>query len=52
MSEAKNQDTQPEKCTICVVGATPAGIAAAVRTSREGLDTILISYYQHIGGVL
>ncbi len=35
-----------------VIGASPSGIAAAVRAAREGLDTVLVSYYDHIGGTL
>ena len=41
-----------ENCDVCVAGATPAGITAAVRVAREGGDVILASAYRHLGGVL
>ncbi len=34
-----------------VVGATPAGIAAAVRAAREGLTVLLTQHDGHIGGM-
>ncbi|HIK90287.1 MAG TPA: FAD-dependent oxidoreductase [Dehalococcoidia bacterium] len=37
---------------LAVFGGTPAGIAAAVRGARQGLDVVLISAYEHIGGML
>lgn len=37
---------------LCVVGATPAGIACAVRAAREGLRVILTSRSSHPGGAL
>ena len=37
---------------LAVFGGTPAGIAAAVRGARQGLDVVLISPYEHIGGML
>lgn len=37
---------------LAVFGGTPAGIAAAVRGARQGLDAVLISPYEHIGGML
>jgi hypothetical protein len=40
------------KVDLAVFGGTPAGIAAAVRGAREGLDVVLISPYDHIGGML
>ena len=40
------------KVDLAVFGGTPAGIAAAVRGAREGLDVVLISPYDHIGGIL
>ena len=39
-------------CEICVIGGSPAGIAAAVRSAREGRETLLVTPYTHIGGVL
>ncbi len=40
------------KVDLAVFGGTPAGIAAAVRGARQGLDVVLISPYDHIGGML
>jgi len=37
---------------VVVLGGTPAGIAAAVRTAREGLATELVAYNDHLGGCL
>ncbi len=37
---------------LVVVGATPGGIACAVRAAREGLDVLLTHYRNHVGGVL
>lgn len=37
---------------VIVYGATPAGIAAAVRAAREGARTILVEPLGHVGGVM
>lgn len=37
---------------LLIYGATPAGIACAVRAAREGLKVALVNYNQHIGGML
>lgn len=36
---------------LVVVGATPGGIACAVRGAREGLRVLLTQYNRHIGGL-
>ena len=36
---------------VVVYGGTPAGIATAVRASREGMKVILVHYDGHIGGM-
>jgi len=36
---------------VCVVGATPAGIAAAIRAAREGHTVLLTQHTRHIGGM-
>jgi hypothetical protein len=36
---------------LVVVGATPGGIACAVRAAREGLRVLLTQYNRHIGGL-
>src|SRR5690554_3419102 len=38
--------------SLLVLGGTPSGIVAAVRAAREGVDTLLVSYYEHLGGTL
>lgn len=37
---------------LVVVGGTPAGIMTAVRSAREGLATLLVSYRKHLGGIM
>lgn len=44
-----NQDLEAD---ICIYGATPAGIACAVRAAREGLQVLLVNRTEHIGGML
>jgi hypothetical protein len=41
-----------ESHDVAVVGGTPGGIAAAVRAAREGNDTLLAAYHDHIGGMM
>ncbi len=36
---------------VVVVGAGPAGVTAAIAAAREGVDTILIERYGHLGGM-
>ena len=40
-----------ERFDLCVYGATPAGIACAVRAAREGLKVALVHHHAHIGGM-
>jgi hypothetical protein len=35
-----------------VVGATPGGVACAVRAAREGLDVLLTQHDAHLGGMM
>jgi hypothetical protein len=37
---------------LVVYGSTPGGIACAVRAAREGLDVLLVTHAEHIGGIL
>ena len=37
---------------LLVIGATPGGVACAVRAAREGLRVILTSPHGHLGGML
>ena len=40
------------QCDLLVIGATPAGIAAALRAARGGLRVTLTCELAHIGGML
>ena len=40
-----------EEFDVLVVGATPGGIACAIRAAREGLKVLLTQYNHHIGGL-
>ena len=37
---------------LAVIGATPGGIAMAVRAAREGLRVALTNPHPHLGGML
>jgi hypothetical protein len=37
---------------LVVYGATPGGVACAVRAAREELDVVLVSHTEHVGGML
>lgn len=37
---------------VCVYGATPGGIAAAVAAARLGCQVVLVEYEDHIGGIV
>ncbi|WP_254280801.1 FAD-dependent oxidoreductase [Haloarcula marina] len=37
---------------VVVAGGTPGGIAAAVRSAREGQETLLVTYNDHLGGMM
>ena len=37
---------------LVVYGATPAGIACAVRAARDGAEVVLLHHHRHIGGML
>lgn len=40
------------RCDLLVIGATPAGIAAAIRAARGGLRVTLACEISHVGGML
>lgn len=51
-AERSDAPLQPVmSCDVLVVGATTAGVAAAVTAARYGLDTILIEETRRIGGM-
>src|SRR5699024_4369943 len=35
-----------------VIGGTPGGIATAVRAARENCETLLVTYNNHLGGMM
>ena len=37
---------------LVIIGATPGGIACAVRAAREGCTVLLVQHNRHIGGML
>lgn len=39
------------RADLCIYGATPAGIAAAVQAKRMGLQVVLVEFGKNIGGV-
>lgn len=41
----------PPAFDLLVIGATPGGIACAVRAARDGLRVLLTQYNHHIGGL-
>ena len=41
-----------QHCDLVVYGATPGGIACAIRAAREGLNVELVSHSEHLGGML
>ncbi|MFD0958385.1 FAD-dependent oxidoreductase [Paenibacillus chungangensis] len=40
------------KTDVIVVGGTPSGIACAVRCAKEGLNVLLVSFHNHLGGMM
>lgn len=43
---------QRQSYDLCIYGATPAGIAAAVAAARLGRRVLLVEYEDHIGGIV
>lgn len=41
-----------ERYAVVVAGGTPGGIAAGVRAAREGHETLLVPYDDHLGGMM
>lgn len=37
---------------LVIYGSTPGGIACAVRAAREGVDVLLVTHAEHVGGLL
>ncbi len=49
VNKGKASHTETE---LCVYGATPAGIAAAVQARRMGLRTTLLAFGDEVGGIM
>jgi len=49
---SKAADADGRSYDLVVVGATPGGIACAVRAAREGLSVLLVHHLRHIGGFM
>ncbi|MFO1095349.1 MAG: FAD-dependent oxidoreductase [Planctomycetaceae bacterium] len=49
--QAFRQSTD-QQCDLAVYGSTPGGVACAVRAAREGLNVILVTHAQHLGGMM
>lgn len=43
---------EPIVADLCVIEATPGGVACAVRAAREGLNVVLVNRTDHPGGIL
>ncbi|MSU73423.1 MAG: FAD-dependent oxidoreductase [Opitutus sp.] len=43
--------TDTNEFDVVVIGATPGGIACAIRVAREGLRVLLTQYNHHLGGL-
>ena len=43
---------EPTKVDVCVYGATPAGINAAIAAKQEGATVVLIEPSRWVGGIL
>ena len=42
---------ETDRYDLVVLGATPGGIASAVRGNRAGLESLLVTYHAHLGGM-
>lgn len=47
-----DNNTSSDRYDVIIYGATPGGIACAVRLAREGQSILLVSYNDRIGGML
>ncbi|MFZ2280018.1 MAG: FAD-dependent oxidoreductase [Prosthecobacter sp.] len=47
-----NAEVPPQKVDVCVYGATPAGIVAAVTARQEGCSVLIVEPSRWVGGIL
>tara|TARA_Y100000588_G_scaffold372804_1_gene445871 strand:+ start:556 stop:2595 length:2040 start_codon:yes stop_codon:yes gene_type:complete len=52
LSKSDLEASDSEKYDLVIYGATPGGVACAVRAAREGLSVCLVSPYENLGGML
>ena len=51
-SNGRIEAVEAADADVVIYGATPGGVACAVRSAREGLSVVLVSYNDRIGGML
>jgi flavin-dependent dehydrogenase len=49
---AAAESGKPIRADVCIYGATPAGIVAAVTAKQEGMSVVLIEPSRWVGGIL
>jgi FAD-dependent oxidoreductase family protein len=49
---AARAEVTPQKVDVCIYGATPAGIVAAVAAKQEGCSVLIIEPSRWLGGIL
>ncbi len=49
--EPEREISVVEGADVLIVGGGPAGLGAAITAARNGLDTLLIERYGHLGGM-
>lgn len=49
---ARRGDAGARPYDVVIYGATPGGIACAVRAAREGLGVLLVHHLPHVGGMM
>lgn len=47
----KTFDPDKQDSHLVIYGATPGGVALALRAAREGLNVLLVNHTQHLGGM-
>ncbi len=48
----RSKKVEKSSYDVIIYGATPGGIAMGVRSAREGLDVLMVSHNERIGGML
>ncbi|MBC7369337.1 MAG: FAD-dependent oxidoreductase [Undibacterium sp.] len=51
-AESAGRPNLASRYDLVVYGSTPGGIACAVRAAREGLQVLMVTHADHIGGIL